>query len=246
MAGWHQDFSAVRAKPRTARPTYTEQKLDEAKMQEILVLGDSHSPVFNHSLFKEKFPHLVFNVLTVIGATASGLENPNTTTQAYPVFREAVRQTAAKQVIVMLGEVDTGFVIWYRAQKYQESVAAMMDKAIASYSRFLSELNRNFEVVCISTPLPTIQDGNDWGDIANARREVTASQVERTALTLEFNRIMQEFCLQNDIRYIMLDDLSLGDGGIVKAGLLNSDCNNHHYDSEQYSRLLVEGLTGVV
>jgi len=215
-------------------------------MQEILVLGDSHSPVFNHPLFKEKFPNLVFNVLTVIGATASGLENPNSTTQAYPVFREAVRQTAAKQVIVMLGEVDTGFVIWYRAQKYQESVAPMMDKAIASYSRFLSELNRNFEVVCISTPLPTIQDGNDWGDIANARREVTASQVERTALTLEFNRIMQEFCLQNDIRYIMLDDLSLGDGGIVKAGLLNSDCNNHHYDSEQYSRLLVEGLTGVI
>jgi len=121
-----------------------------------------------------------------------------------------------------------------------------MDKAIASYSRFLSELNRNFEVVCISTPLPTIQDGNDWGDIANARREVTASQVERTALTLEFNRIMQEFCLQNDIRYIMLDDLSLGDGGIVKAELLNSDCNDHHYDSEQYSRLLVEGLTGVI
>jgi len=215
-------------------------------MQEILILGDSHSPIFNHPLFKEKFPNLVFNVLTVIGATASGLENPNTTTQAYPVFREAVRQTSAKQVIVMLGEVDTGFVIWYRAQKYQESVATMMDKAIASYSRFLSELNRNFEVVCISTPLPTIQDGNDWGEIANARREVTASQVERTALTLEFNRIMQKFCLQNDIRYIMLDDLSIGDGGIVKAELLNSDCNNHHYDPDQYSRLLVEGLTGVI
>ena len=78
-------------------------------MQEILVLGDSHSPIFNHPLFKEKFPNLFFNVLTVIGATASGLENPNSTTQAYPVFREAVRQTAAKQVIVMLGEVDTGF-----------------------------------------------------------------------------------------------------------------------------------------
>ena len=246
MAGWHQDFSAVRTKARTARPAYTEQKLDEAKMQDILILGDSHSPIFNHPLFKEKFPNLVFNVLTVIGATASGLENPNSTTQAYPVFREAVRQTAAKQIIVMLGEVDTGFVIWYRAQKYQESVAALMDKAIASYSRFLSELNRSFEVVCISTPLPTIQDDNDWGDIANARREVTASQVERTALTLEFNRIMQEFCLQNDIRYIMLDNLSLGDSGIVKAELLNSDCNNHHYDSEQYSRLLVEGLTGVV
>lgn len=144
-------------------------------MREILVLGDSHSPVFNHPLFKEKFPNLFFNVLTVIGATASGLENPNSTTQAYPVFRKAVGQTAAQQVIVMLGEIDTGFVIWYRAEKHQESVSAMMDKAITSYSRFLTELKMRFEVVCISAPLPTIQDGNDWGDIANARREVTAS-----------------------------------------------------------------------
>ncbi|MCK9398207.1 MAG: SGNH/GDSL hydrolase family protein, partial [Methylobacter sp.] len=213
-------------------------------MQEILVLGDSHTPIFNHPLFKEKFPHLFFNVLTVIGATASGLENPNSTTKAYPIFRKAARNSTAKHVIIMLGEVDTGFVIWYRAQKYREPVAAMLDKAIASYSGFLAELKTRFEVVCISTPLPTIQDNNDWGDVANARREVTASQLERTALTLEFNGIMRGFCTQNGIRYVMLDDLSLGEHGIVKNGLRNSDCNDHHYDSEQYSRLLVEGLVG--
>ncbi len=72
-------------------------------MQEILVLGDSHSPVFNHPLFKNTFPDLSFNVVTVIGATASGLENPNSTTQAYPIFRDAVKNSTAKQVIVMLG-----------------------------------------------------------------------------------------------------------------------------------------------
>jgi hypothetical protein len=147
---------------------------------------------------------------------------------------------------VMLGEVDTGFVIWYRAQKYQESVAAMMNQAIASYSGFLAELKMRFEVVCISTPLPTIQDDNDWGDIANARREVTASQTDRTGLTLEFNRTMQRFCAQNGIRYLMLDDLSLGEHGIVKADLLNNNRSDHHYDPDQYSRLLVEGLTGVI
>lgn len=113
----------------------------EALTREILVLGDSHTPTFNHPLFKEKFPKLFFNVLTVIGATASGLENPNSKTKAYPIFRKAIKQSTAKQVIVMLGEVDTGFVIWYRAQKYQESVPAMMNKAIASYSRYLVELS---------------------------------------------------------------------------------------------------------
>jgi hypothetical protein len=218
----------------------------QASMREILVLGDSHTPVFTHPLFKEKFPNLFFNVLTVIGATASGLENPNSTTKAYPIFRKAVMETTVKQVIVMLGEVDTGFVIWYRAQKYQESVAAMMNKAIRNYSKFLTELSMRFDVVCISAPLPTIQDGNGWGDIANARKEVTASQVERTALTLEFNRTMQQFCVQNAIRYIMLDSVSLGDDGIIRTDLLNSDCNNHHYDQDQYADLLIEELAGVL
>ncbi len=215
-------------------------------MRDILVLGDSHSPIFNHELFKEKFPDVFFKVVTVVGATASGLENPNSLTQAYPIFRKAIDESAAQQVIIMLGEVDTGFVIWYRAQKYQESVASMMDQAIDSYSRFLLELTVRFDVLCISTPLPTIQDDNDWGDIANARREVTASLLERTALTLKFNRTMQAFCTQNGIRYIMLDDSSLGENGIVKADLLNSDRSNHHYDPEQYFHLLADGLTGVI
>lgn len=57
---------------------------------------------------------------------------------------------------------------------------------------------------------------------------------------------MQRFCAQNGIRYVMLDDLSLGEHGIVKADLLNSDSSDHHYDQDRYSRLLVEGLTGVI
>lgn len=215
-------------------------------MQEILVLGDSHSPVFNHPQFKETFPNLSFKVITVIGATASGLDNPNSTTQAYPIFREAMKNSIAKRVIVMLGEVDTGFVIWYRAQKYNEYVATMMDKAISCYSHFLLELKTQFEVICISTPLPTIQDNNDWGEIANARREVKATQVERTTLTLEFNRTMQQFCKQHGICYLMLDNESLGKNGIVKTALLNSNPQDHHYDAQIYAALLVKKLATVL
>lgn len=214
--------------------------------KEILVLGDSHTPVFHHPAFHADFPELYFNVVTVIGATASGLENPNTKTQAYPIFKEALKHSAAKKVIVMLGEVDTGFVIWYRAQKYQESVAAMADKAIASYSRFLLEVAERFGVVCISTPLPTIQDGNDWGEVANARKEVSATQIERTNLTLQFNRQMQAFCMQHGISHIMLDEVSLGEDGVVAEWLLNRDHSDHHYDPDAYARLLVESLSDVL
>lgn len=211
-------------------------------MREILVLGDSHSPIFSHPSFTKFFPEFCFNVVYVIGATASGLENPNTKTQAYPIFNDALNRSTAEKVIVMLGEVDTGFVIWYRAQKYQESVSLMRDRAINSYSKFLLEVSARFHVVCISTPLPTIQDNNDWGDVANARREVKATQLERTALTLEFNQKMQAFCLQQNISYIMLDNMCVSKFGMIRKELVNRNPNDHHYDPDAYSVLLIEGL----
>lgn len=215
-------------------------------MKHILVLGDSHTPIFHHPLFRQAFPTLTFEVVTVIGATASGLENPNTKTQAYPIFKKALTYTSADTVIVMLGEVDTGFVIWYRAQKYQESVAAMAERAISSYSKFLLEVAAQARVICISTPLPTIQDGNDWGEIANARREVTATQRERTDLTLQFNRQMQTFCDTHGICHVMLDDASLGPNGLVKEALMNRNANDHHYAPDVYAGLLTERLSGIL
>lgn len=217
-----------------------------SNMNEILVLGDSHTPIFNHPAFNKNFAGFNFNVVTVIGATASGLENPNTKTQAYPIFKAALNKSTAKKVIIMLGEVDTGFVIWYRANKYQESVSAMMDRAITSYSNFLKELSTRFDVICISTPLPTIQDDNDWGDVANARKEVTASLRERTDLTLKFNRVIQSFCHQHSISYVMLDEESLGHDGLIAKQLINSDPNDHHYAPDSYSELLVKHLASLL
>jgi hypothetical protein len=215
----------------------------DTHIKEVLVLGDSHTPIFNNPAFRKHFPAYLFNVVTVIGATASGLENPNTKTQAYPLFKEALKESSADKVIIMLGEVDTGFVIWYRAHKYQESVSTMTDKATNSYFNFLQEVSARFDVVCISTPLPTIQDGNDWGDVANLRKEVTATQIERTDLTIQFNRRIQSLCQQHGISYIMLDDISLGENGMVINTLVNNDPNDHHYDQDTYSSLLINHLS---
>ena len=118
----------------------------------------------------------------------------------------------------------------------------MRDRAINSYSKFLLEVSARFHVVCISTPLPTIQDNNDWGDVANARREVKATQLERTALTLEFNQKMQAFCLQQNISYIMLDNMCVSKFGMIRKELVNRNPNDHHYDPDSYSVLLIEGL----
>ena len=211
--------------------------------EEILVLGDSHTSIFKQKEIQRGFPKSFFNVINVGGATASGLHNPNSKTQAYQKFSEALADTKARRIIIMLGEVDTGFIIWYRANKYNEPVEAVMETTIRNYTKFLLEIQAHpASVLCISTPLPTIKDGTLWGEVANARKEITASQLDRTALTLRFNSTVESFCQNHGIAFINLDEKSLGPDGIVSPELLNSNPNDHHYDSRAYARILVGPL----
>lgn len=217
--------------------------------EEILVLGDSHAEVFHQKNFKLMFPNSFFNAVIVGGATVSGLKNPNSKTQSLPIFLTNLKHSKPKAVITLLGEVDTGFVIWYRAEKYQNSIESMLDKAIHNYQNFLNEISisKNCPVICISTPLPTIDDGYNWGGyVANARKEVKATKFQRTKLTIEFNRRMRDFCESNNLFYISLDDEALGDNGLVRPDILNINGSDHHYDFEKYSNLLINKLKTIL
>jgi hypothetical protein len=210
--------------------------------KEILVLGDSHAAVFSDARLRAEFPLHSFNVVAVGGATASGLENPNSKTQSSPIFLEAVKKSAAATVLVLLGEVDTGFVIWYRAEKYKAEVSEMLLTALTSYQSFLTLLRDQRRVICLSAPLPTITDGQEWGAVANARRDVRASQLERTMLTIGFNESMRKFCESNGIEYLDFDDESIGKEGLVDSKLLNSNPLDHHYEPRAYLKMMIPKL----
>jgi hypothetical protein len=210
--------------------------------QEILVLGDSHAAIFSDARFRAEFPLHAFNVISIGGATASGLENPNSKTQSLPLFLDAVGKSKAATIVVLLGEVDTGFVIWYRAEKYRAEVSEMLLHALTSYRSFLTRLRNDHRVICLSAPLPTITDGQEWGAVANARREVRASQAQRTLLTIRFNEGMRRFCAANGIEYLDFDDESIGRDGLVDRRLLNSDPLDHHYEPRAYLEMLIPRL----
>jgi hypothetical protein len=213
---------------------------------EVLVLGDSHTDVFSLPRFRKYFPRHFFSVTTVGGATASGLENPNSKTQAYRIFREAIRNSDARLAIIQLGEVDTGFVIWYRARKYNADVSDMTRRAVDTLTRFISEVAKTHAPVVISAPLPTIGDEVEWGEVAKARSKVKATQRERTALTLEFNREITAFCTAHDYPYLSLDEECMGEDGLVSPAVLNPDIRNHHYDLDIYAGLLYRKLQPVL
>jgi hypothetical protein len=211
--------------------------------EEILVLGDSHILVFNNKYFRKFY----FNVVSVDGATVSGLENPNSKTQALPIFMRSIKSSKAKVVIIMIGEVDVGFVVWYRAEKYNEPVTKMLNIAIENYQKLLLKLfDLGYKVICISTPLPTIKDGTTFGEVANARKSIQAKQMERTELTLNFNNTMKVFCSNNGVIYIPLDRESLGANGLVSEHLLNASSTDHHYDNDIYAKIIGQKLFSII
>jgi hypothetical protein len=212
----------------------------------VLVIGDSHSKVFRHYSFIIGLPRIHFHVSAKGGATASGLATPNSVTQAYQRFRKALDEIPRDLVMVQLGEVDAGYVIWYRAIKYGASCEEMFDLAIKTYSDFLLEVAATDRVLVISAPLPTISDDNDWGEVADLRKEVVTTQRERTDLTVKFNLRMERFCRDHGMNYLNLDADCMGEDGLVHPYFMNPDRINHHYHERRYIRLLCKRLKPIL
>jgi hypothetical protein len=208
----------------------------------ILVLGDSHANVFQqvslHALLGADC-----KVVAVPGATVSGLSNPNSKTQALPTFLDALRQTSATTIIFLIGEVDTGFVIWYRSQRDGIEVSEALERAVSNYQDLLHKAAAIARVICISAPFPTIRDGHNFGEVANARKEVKATQLQRTELTTRFNSRMRAHCAEKTMNFIDLDPESLGSDGLVHPRLLNSRPTDHHYDQGVYAELIGSRLS---
>jgi hypothetical protein len=84
-----------------------------------------------------------------------------------------------------LGEIETGFVIWYRAEKNDCSVSVSPELMVSSCDDFRLSISAGTQIVVVNARLPTIQD---LCEVASLRRAVTVTQIERTKLTLELNR----------------------------------------------------------
>lgn len=213
----------------------------------VVVLGDSHTTVFNY-INKYYDIKYYFEVGSVSGATAIGAVNPNSKTNALAIFRKKINRTSKKTpIIIQLGEVDCGFVIWFLAQKKQTSIVKQFNKSINNYKNFiLTELvNKGFnKIIIMSATLPTLKENIEGiGEIANLRKAVTASQKERTKLTLNYNKSLKEFSSHHGvITFLDTDDILLGENGIIKDEFLNNDPLDHHNDAIRYSKIIIEKL----
>lgn len=211
----------------------------QSSKKTVLVVGDSHTKVFKHKKLKKITPNIDWELVSVEGATLTGLENPNSKTQAMPVFKWALKEKKTDAILFQLGEVDLGFVIWYKHQKNEIDIEEAFLKALSNYKELLIYAqNINPNIIVLSTCLPTIKDEDTIGVISNARREVVATQIERTDLSIKFNLLLEEWCLCNQIEYINLDNDILDDNGIVNDNYLNIDKTDHHYNVDAFINII--------
>ncbi len=208
-------------------------------------LGDSHVSMFADWTGAQKLPRTVIRPNIVYGATALGLANPNSKTNALEKFRAQMGGIApADFALFLLGEVDCGFVIWYRAAKTGLSVASQFETSLANYQNFVrdSKLAPEKTIIC-SAPLPTIGDeqigAKNWGEVASARREVTATQRQRTDLTRDYNRRLEAWCHLENRRFLNFEnEIFDSQTGLVAARFLHPDPLDHHLNPAQIQPIL--------
>ena len=212
------------------------------RRRHVIVLGDSHTLVF-----RDWRPDgWWFDVVTVGGATASGIRNPNSVTEALPRFRARLARTMPWQpVMVMLGEVDCGYIIWRRARSESISVQDSLRETLDRYTEFLrDEVARGRPVMVMSVPLPTLpDDSSSLGKTAQRRADVQVSQRDRTEMTLRFNRLVSELCDAEGWTFVDSTSGQLDPAtGFVRGDLVRHGSGDHHLRDEPYRALIARAL----
>jgi hypothetical protein len=221
-----------------------------SRLPPLVFLGDSHVTYFVHAAKRGQFGARRHGARAVAGATAVGLRNPQAKTNALQIFSDYLRKWPPESVVIVhLGEVDCGFVIWYRNQKYRDGIERQLDDSIAAYFSFVDDaIARGYRnVVITGATVPTIQDDQDWGEVAHARREVTASLAQRTALTFRYNARLKE---QAEARGLPFVDISSeivdAETGVVKPAFRNANPLDHHLDRERAAERWADRLNAVL
>jgi hypothetical protein len=210
----------------------------------LTFVGDSHIQYFSEAARKGFFLPRRSLFCEVGGATAVGMTNPMTLTNAVNKYREMLACLQHPSIVVVqLGEVDCGFVIWYRAEKYGETIQTQMAKSIASYRQFLEELLvLGHTPIVTGATLPTLRD-TDTGAVAAMRKEISATLLDRTKLTLDYNAQLKTAAAALGVAYLDVTRHVLNpETGVIKDEFRNADPEDHHLDLQSICAIWADEL----
>lgn len=189
---------------------------------DFLVLGDSHTDVFKYCNYINTLSK--FDIVRMRGATAYGLKNPNSKTNAFNIYCHKLSETPKhKKIIIMLGEVDCGTLLWLRTKKYNISQEEQINISIDNLLNFIEnkivnqyEYEKKDIIVCGVT-LPTVEKCNrKYYNINHLRRNIDISKEEHTKSVLIFNEKLKQKCKESNYNYIDITKHIIDKNGLIK------------------------------
>lgn len=211
--------------------------------QRVLFLGDSHVrplALNRGHLWKAGFMPAV---ISVSGATASGIQNPHSTTGARERFSQALKSLNAESVAVVgLGEVDVGFLVYEKAARSGQSVRACTDEALARYIDYITEIEVRIgcRIVVLGIIPPTVDDYARWPGLDGARKSLRASIFDRRIETIYWNQTCRFEAQSRGWAWIeVLDNTTASNGSVLKQ-YQNDDPKDHHLEPRAYANLVTK------
>ena len=225
------------------------QKSSATLKKKVLVMGDSHAKIFIRcNLYTDQF---AFDVSIVEGATAQGCLNPNSVTNALNIFIDTLKvlTTATKYdyIMIMLGEVDCGYLMWCRKDKYGTSLEEQVGKNTKNIFDFVGNYVRIYfqpeQIIITGSVLPTIKDNTDKRYLLGQRSSVNSSQLERTELTLKYNEKLKKMACDCGYNYEDITEEILDKStGIIGENFMNEDQYDHHLNHNTTYKLWLKKL----
>lgn len=214
----------------------------------ILFFGDSHTRCYIKDGANKIQNEIKFDVKEVGGATAQGAVNPHSKTKALSIYRKTLeikKNDNYDYFGIMLGEVDCGFVIWYRAKKYNKTIQEQIMLAVNNLEEFLKkDVEKYFpenKIVVVGATLPTIKDNTDKKILHGARSEVDASLQERIDCTFEYNKQLSIMAKNNNYRYFDITKETFDqENYCVFPQFLNNNPYDHHFNGRSVAPLFVD------
>ncbi|WP_460604859.1 hypothetical protein [Jatrophihabitans fulvus] len=203
----------------------------------LVAVGDSHIEPLRDLHDTGALPKTRVRVESVGGATASGIANPNSRTQARPRFERALTLTTRRySVLACLGEVDAGFLVFAGGDPKQRC-----DAALAKYFTFLDEwvLQRGRTLLVVTVVPPLVEDYATWKGLQGQRRKVDASWQQRSDITRYWNGELERWCAQHDVPLLDLwSRVTDPATGRVLSEYVNDDPRDHHLHRRRHAEQL--------
>lgn len=215
------------------------------RTQLVECAGDSHVNVFARVNRAGCVPRMYLRGTVVQGATALGLANSKSRTNALEIYSEWLAKAPRRHVLLfLLGEVDVGYLVWKKSEKDGTTPRAVMEEALRRYAAFLSGYHdKGYRIVLVTVPLPAVRDGEVGGAMEALRPGLRAGQRERTTVTLEYNQALRDWARQHGAYLLDLDaDLLDPATGLLREEYHRRDRADNHLEPTAFTGLLCKHL----